>query len=77
MDESLDVQIRHGGTLSNWAVRRIGRVGFEVINMLPIPSLINHLIRDIPVFSVMVIACGSLTLSKQVLLISLTTVHGW
>ncbi|MCZ2938470.1 hypothetical protein NYY69_13235, partial [Acinetobacter baumannii] len=34
--------------LSNWAVRRIGRVGFEVINMLPIPSLINHLIRDIP-----------------------------
>jgi hypothetical protein len=24
MDESLDVQIRHGGTLSNWAVRRIG-----------------------------------------------------
>ncbi|MFP0691793.1 hypothetical protein ACLDYA_06610 [Acinetobacter baumannii] len=48
MDESLDVQIRHGGTLSNWAVRRIGRVGFEVINMLPIPSLINYLIRDIP-----------------------------
>ncbi|MBD0176089.1 hypothetical protein IAF53_20685, partial [Acinetobacter baumannii] len=29
MDESLDVQIRHGGTLSNWAVRRIGRVGFK------------------------------------------------
>lgn len=48
MDESLDVQIRHGGTLSNWAVRRIGRVGFEVVNMLPIPSLINHLIGDIP-----------------------------
>ncbi len=48
MDESLDVQIRHGGTLSFWAVRRIGRVGFEVVNMLPIPSLINHLIGDIP-----------------------------
>lgn len=48
MDESLDVQIRHGGTLSNWVVRRIGRVGFEVVNMLPIPSLINHLIGDIP-----------------------------
>lgn len=48
MDESLDVQIRHGGTLSNWAVRRIGQVGFEVVNMLPIPSLINHLIGDIP-----------------------------
>ncbi|WP_459660779.1 hypothetical protein ACL9Z5_000277 [Acinetobacter calcoaceticus] len=48
MDENLDVQIRHGGTLSNWAVRRIGRVGFEVVNMLPIPSLINHLIGDIP-----------------------------
>ena len=61
MDESLDVQIRHGGTLSNWAVRRIGRVGFEVVNMLPIPSLINHLIGDIPESNAMGIACGLLT----------------
>ena len=48
LDENLDVQIRHGGTVANWAVRRIGRAGFEMINMLPLPSLINHLIRDIP-----------------------------
>lgn len=48
MDESLDVQIRHGGTVANWVTRRVGRVGFDILNNLPIPSLINHIIRDIP-----------------------------
>ncbi|HJP48696.1 hypothetical protein V6760_04515 [Acinetobacter venetianus] len=48
VDEHLDLQIRHGGTLTNWATRRVGNVSFEVINSLPIPFLINHLIRDVP-----------------------------
>lgn len=48
MDESLDLQIRHAGTLANWATRRIGNVGFEVINRIPIVTLVNHIIRDIP-----------------------------
>ena len=48
VDEHLDLQIRHGGTLTNWAARRVGNISFEVINSLPIPFLINHLIRDVP-----------------------------
>ncbi|WP_038346224.1 hypothetical protein [Acinetobacter sp. A47] len=48
VDEHLDLQIRHGGTLTNWAARRVGNVSFELINSLPIPFLINHLIRDVP-----------------------------
>ena len=48
VDEHLDLQIRHGGTLTNWVTRRVGNVSFEVINSLPIPFLINHLIRDVP-----------------------------
>ncbi len=47
-DESLDLQIRHAGTLTNWAARRVGKVGFNIINILPIATLINHIIRDIP-----------------------------
>jgi hypothetical protein len=48
MDESLDLQVRHAGTLTNWAARRVGKIGFEIINHLPIATLINHIIRDIP-----------------------------
>nr|WP_252717831.1 hypothetical protein [Acinetobacter junii] len=48
VDEHLDLQVRHGGTLTNWATRRVGNVSFELINSLPIPFLINHLVRDIP-----------------------------
>ena len=48
VDEHLDLQIRHAGTLTNWAARRVGHAGFDVINALPIPFLINHLIGDIP-----------------------------
>ena len=48
VDEHLDLQIRHGGTLTNWAARRVGNASFELINSLPIPFLINHLIRDVP-----------------------------
>lgn len=47
-DESLDLQIRHAGTLTNWATRRVGKVGFNILNILPIATLINHIIRDIP-----------------------------
>lgn len=48
VDEHLDLQVRHVGTLTNWATRRVGNVSFELINSLPIPFLINHLVRDIP-----------------------------
>ncbi|MGM1003803.1 hypothetical protein [Acinetobacter haemolyticus] len=46
--EHLDLQVRHGGTLTNWATRRVGNISFDLINSLPIPFLINHLIRDVP-----------------------------
>lgn len=48
VDEHLDLQVRHGGTLTNWAARRVGNISFDLINSLPIPFLINHLIRDVP-----------------------------
>lgn len=48
VDEHLDLQVRHAGALTNWATRRVGNVSFELINSLPIPFLINHLVRDIP-----------------------------
>nr|WP_228715657.1 hypothetical protein [Acinetobacter sp. C16S1] len=48
VDEHLDLQVRHGGTLTNWATRRVGNISFDLINSLPIPFLINHLIRDVP-----------------------------
>ena len=48
VDEKLDLQIRHASTLVNWAARRAGQVGFEIVNRLPVITLVNHLIRDIP-----------------------------
>ncbi|AXI02399.1 hypothetical protein [Aquirhabdus parva] len=48
VDESLDVQLRDANVLTNWAARKISSKAFDVINSLPIPSLINHIIRDIP-----------------------------
>ena len=48
VDETLDLQLRHASTMTNWAARRVGNIGFEIINRLPIATLINHLIRDIP-----------------------------
>lgn len=48
IDETLDLQLRHASTMANWAARRVGHIGFEIINRLPIATLINHLIRDIP-----------------------------
>jgi hypothetical protein len=77
VDEHLDLQIRHGGTLTNWAARRVGNISFEVINSLPIPFLINHLIRDVPGIQKKGIVYGISTLKKRVLLISLITAHGW
>lgn len=47
-DEKLDLQLRHSGSVTNWATRRVGNIGFEIINHLPLVTLINHLIRDIP-----------------------------
>lgn len=48
VDEKLDLQLRHASTMTNWAARRIGHIGFELVNRLPIVTLVNHLIRDIP-----------------------------
>lgn len=48
VDEKLDLQIRHASTVVNWAARRAGNVGFEIINRIPVITLVNHLIRDIP-----------------------------
>lgn len=47
-DEKLDLQVRHANTMTNWATRRVGHIGFEIANRLPLVKLINHLIRDIP-----------------------------
>lgn len=48
VDEKLDVQLREGSLLTNWAAKKLSRTAFNVVNRLPIPSLINHIIRDIP-----------------------------
>lgn len=48
VDESLDVQLRNASMLTNWAARKISSKAFDLVNSLPIPSLINHIIRDVP-----------------------------
>ena len=48
VNEKLDLQIRHATSMTNWATRRVGNIGFELVNRLPIVTLVNHLIRDIP-----------------------------
>lgn len=48
VDESLDIQFKDAGVFTNWAARKISGKAFDVVNSLPIPSLINHIIRDIP-----------------------------
>ncbi len=48
VDESLDVQFREANVLTNWAARKVSAKAFDLVNRLPIPSLINHIIRDIP-----------------------------
>lgn len=48
VDESLDFQIRDANIVTNWIAKKITSKAFDVVNSLPIPSLINHIIRDIP-----------------------------
>lgn len=48
ISEGLDVQLREANVLANWAARKVSGKAFELVNKLPIPSLINHIIRDVP-----------------------------
>lgn len=48
VDESLDFQIRDANIIANWVTKKVTSKAFDVVNSLPIPSLINHIIRDIP-----------------------------
>ena len=48
VDESLDFQIRDANIVTNWIAKKVTSKAFDVVNSLPIPSLINHIIRDIP-----------------------------
>jgi hypothetical protein len=48
VDESLDFQIRDANIVANWIAKKVTSKAFDVVNHLPIPSLINHIIRDIP-----------------------------
>lgn len=48
VDESLDFQIRDANIVTNWIAKKVSSKAFDVVNNLPIPSLINHIIRDIP-----------------------------
>lgn len=46
--ETLDVQLRQGPLLVNWATRQLSRQAFKLANNLPLPSLVNHVLKDIP-----------------------------
>ena len=46
--EGLDVQLRDANAVTNWLARKVTSKAFDVVNSLPIPSLINHIIRDVP-----------------------------
>jgi hypothetical protein len=48
VDESLDFQLKDANIITNWVAKKITRKAFDVVNGLPIPSLINHIIRNIP-----------------------------
>lgn len=48
VEESLDLRLRNANMLTNWAARKISSKAFDLVNSLPIPSLINHIIRDVP-----------------------------
>lgn len=48
VNESLDFQIRDANIVANWITKKVTSKAFDVVNSLPIPSLINHIIRDIP-----------------------------
>jgi hypothetical protein len=48
VDESLDFQLKDANIITNWVAKKVTRKAFDVVNSLPIPSLINHIIRDIP-----------------------------
>ena len=48
VDESLDFQLKDANIVTNWIAKKVTRKAFDVVNSLPIPSLINHIIRDIP-----------------------------
>jgi len=48
VDEALDVALADANPVTNWVARKVSRNAFELVNRLPLPSVINHVIRDIP-----------------------------
>ncbi|MEL0028701.1 MAG: hypothetical protein VW625_08600 [Perlucidibaca sp.] len=48
VSEGLDVQLRQTNMVVNWAARQASRQAFRLANKLPLPSLANHVIKDIP-----------------------------
>jgi hypothetical protein len=46
--ESLDLQLRDANVVTNWLARKVSSKAFDLVNSLPIPSLINHIIRNVP-----------------------------
>ncbi len=48
IDENLDTQLRQANFAVNWVARQAGRHAFRLANKLPLPSLANQVIKDIP-----------------------------
>lgn len=48
VSEGLDIQLRQSPLLVNWAARQVSRQAFKLANQLPLPSLANHVLKDIP-----------------------------
>jgi len=48
VNEGLEVELRRTNFAVNWVARQASRRAFKLANKLPLPSLINHVIRDIP-----------------------------
>ncbi len=48
IDENLDAQLRQANFAVNWVARQASRHAFRLANKLPLPSLAQHVIKDIP-----------------------------
>ena len=48
LDENLDAQLRQANFALNWATRKASHHAFRLANKFPLPSLAQHVIKDIP-----------------------------
>jgi hypothetical protein len=48
LDENLDAQLRQANFALNWAARKVSHHAFRLANKFPLPSLAQHVIKDIP-----------------------------